>query len=76
MYIFSILFISLQKLVNKPTKMKDTTSAIMFKVNKDVKDRLKQAAKAQSNARGYKVTMTALFAEWVASMPPAQKQTA
>ena len=56
--------------------MKDTTSAIMFKVNKDVKDRLKQAAKAQSNARGYKVTMTALFAEWVASMPAPEKQTA
>jgi hypothetical protein len=76
MYIFSILFISLQKLVNKPTKMKDTTSAIMFKVNSDVKSKLKQAAKTQSKQRGYKVTMTALFAEWVASMPAPEKQTA
>ena len=49
--------------------MKDTTSAIMFKVNADVKSKLKQAAKMQSKQRGYKVTMTALFAEWVASMP-------
>jgi len=56
--------------------MKDTTSAIMFKVNPDVKSKLKQAAKMQSKQRGYKVTMTALFAEWVASMPAPEKQTA
>ena len=71
MYIFSILFISLQKLVHKPTKRMNKEAkleAIMFKVSKEMKDALREEAKKQSKIRGYKVTMTALFAEWVASM--------
>ena len=52
--------------------MKDTTSAIMFKVSKEMKDALREEAKKQSKIRGYKVTMTALLCEWVATL----KQTA
>ena len=71
MYIFSILFISLQKLVNKPTKrMKKEakSAAIMFKVSQRIKDDLRKEAKRQTELRGHKVTMTALLCEWVATL--------
>jgi hypothetical protein len=42
--------------------------AIMFKVPQSAKEALRMEAKRQTALRGYKVTMTALFAEWMASM--------
>jgi len=47
-------------------------SAIMFKVSERVKNDLRQEAKRQTEIRGYKVTMTALFVELVSGL----KQTA
>ena len=72
MYIFSILFISLQKLVNKPTKQMNKEAkieaTIMFKVSQRIKDDLRKEAKRQTELRGHKVTMTALLCEWVATL--------
>lgn len=42
--------------------------AIMFKVPQSTKEVLQMEANRQTALRGYKVTMTALFAEWLASM--------
>ena len=47
-------------------------SAIMFKVSERVKNDLRQEAERQTEIRGYKVTMTALFVELVSGL----KQTA
>jgi hypothetical protein len=43
-------------------------SAIMFKVSERVKDDLRREAKRQTEIRGYKVTMTALFVELVSGL--------
>ena len=50
--------------MNKEAK----SAAIMFKVSRRVKDDLRKEAERQTALRGYKVTMTALLCEWVATM--------
>ena len=50
--------------MNKEAK----SPALMFKVSKEMKDTLRMEAKRQTALRGYKVTMTALLCEWVATL--------